>query len=599
MRSSPRPTTIAALLTEHARERGSKTFCTVLPDGRQEGVSITYERLAAAARTLAARLLDVCAPGDRALILENDIADYIVAFMACQHAGVVAVPLAVPTPVGSARRIATLRAIARDCAATAVLTGGRGDLRAQITRFAPELDAPRWLGIGPDVWMAGPGVEAARQAVPPRPDDLSFLQYTSGSTSTPKGVMVTHEALLRNARVQADGMGLGADDVIVSWLPLFHDMGLIGKVLQTFYLGASAVLMPSLVFVQRPVRWLTAITRYRGTVAGAPNFGYDLCVRRVPPDERAELDLTSWRVAFNGAEPVRPVTLDAFAAAYRPHGFDPKALRAAYGLAENVLITTVSTAGAQPRMLRVDRAALAAGRLVPGGSQTIVGVGAPTGERRVEIVDPDTGQPRASGRVGEVWVGGPDLAGGYWGRPEESERTFAARLVSGGDQPFLRTGDLGVLHDGELFITGRLKDLVIVGGRNHYPQDLEATVEAAHPWIRGGGGCAAFAATHDDGGDDGGGEKLVIVAEMARPAGAWAGAAASTVPTLAEITRAVRASVAAEHGINVDDLVLVAPGAVPRTSSGKVRRRACRDAYLAGELTPARLPVAEPAGRAQ
>ncbi len=225
-----------------------------------------------------------------------------------------------------------------------------------------------------------------------------------------------------------------------------------------------------------------------------------------------------------------------------------------------------------------------------------MGVGAPTGERRVEIVDPDTGQPRASGRVGEVWVGGPDLAGGYWGRPEESERTFAARLVSDGNQPFLRTGDLGVLHDGELFITGRLKDLVIVGGRNHYPQDLEATVEAAHPWIRGGGGCAAFAVAHDDGD---GGEKLVIVAEMARPAGAWAAAAASTVPTLAEITRAARASVAAEHGINVDDLVLVAPGAVPRTSSGKVRRRACRDAYLAGELTPARLPVAEPAGRAQ
>ncbi len=592
MRSSPQSSTIAELLSEHARERGSKVFCTILPDGGQEGPSITYADLDAAARALAARLLAACAPGDRALILESDIADFVVAFMACQRAGVVAVPLATPTPIGSASRVATLRAIARDCAATVVLTGGRGELRAQVTRFAPEIAALHWIVIGSTGGTIGTAPDPPREAARVRPDDLAFLQYTSGSTSTPKGVMVTHEALLRNARLQADGMRLDADDVVVSWLPLFHDMGLIGKVLQTFYLGARAVLMPPMTFVQRPSRWLAAITRHGGTVAGAPNFGFDLCVRRVYPQERAELDLSSWRVAFSGAEPVRPATLDAFVDAYRPHGFEARALFAAYGLAENTLITTVSAAGTRPRTLRVDRAELAAGRLAPGGSQEIVGVGIPAPERRLEIVDPDTCRRCPPGSVGEVWAGGPDVAAGYWGRPEESALTFAARIAPDDDGPFLRTGDLGVLHDGELFITGRLKDLVIVGGRNHYPQDLEATVEAAHPWIRGIGGCAAFAVDRDDG------ERLVIVSEVSRPTEAWAADAPDAVPSSAEIDRAVRSAISVEHGIAVDDLVLVAPGAVPRTSSGKVRRRACRAAYEAGGLRPAPLSLAGPAHEA-
>lgn len=564
--------TIAALLSDQASQRGEKIAYTFLKD--DEVRAITYAELDVSARAIAARVQRSARPGDRALILATDNEAFIRGFLACQHAGVIAVPVCPPVPIGSARRVATLRSIARDSGAGVVLTQGTTDLRSALRDVAPELLSPQWIHVD-EVSTA----EAADfRAVQRRSDDLAFLQYTSGSTSAPKGVMVPHEALMHNEELFARSMGMTSDDVIVSWLPLFHDMGLIGKVLQNLYVGAHAVLLPSLAFVQRPTRWLRAITEYRGTLSGAPNFAYDLCVHRIREEERAGLDLSSWRVAFSGAEPIRAGTLEAFAQTYAPHGFDEKAFYPGYGLAEITLMATGSELGAGAHTLSVDAAKLREGRVVDGHDQVLVSVGRAAPHRDIAIVDPATCAEVAPGEVGEIWLAGPDVARGYWNKPVETANTFGGHIAGTGAGPFLRTGDLGVVVAGRLYVTGRLKDLLIVGGLNHYPQDVEETVESAHTWIRRGC-CAVFALERDDR------EQTVVVAEVQRPAGD------ASAPDLAEIARLVRTKVAAAHGVQVDEAVLVAPGSVPKTSSGKLQRAACRVAYELGELTPARAPA--------
>ena len=580
--------TVSALLSENAQVRGDKTAYTFLTNGHDEAEALSYGRLDLEARAIAARLLHSARPGDRAMILAADNAHFIRAFMACQHAGVVAVPVAPPTPLRNARKIAVLQAVARDSGAAVVLTGSSPDLHGPISELAPELGALEWIPVDSVPVSAGSGFRPPATGS----EDLSFLQYTSGSTSLPKGVMVTHRALLRNEEMFSHVMRIGADDVLVSWLPLFHDMGLIGKVLQNAYAGSHLVLMPPLAFVQRPARWLRAITRYRGTVSGAPNFAYDLCVRRVPEEDRAEFDLSSWRVAFSGAEPIRPATVEAFAAAYAPHGLSRGALMNAYGLAEATLITCGTEAGAGPVFFDVDRETLRKGALAPGTDHQVVGVGRARLSREIVIADPETLRTRAPGEVGEIWTAGLDTPAGYWNNPEETERTFHAHTSDTGAGPYLRTGDLGALVDGELVITGRLKDLLIVGGRNHYPQDIELTAERAHPWVRPG--CsAAFAVSAGEGDSDA--EQLVLVLEVLRPRETRGKAAGSAdVPSLASIRRAVRAAVSAEHGIQLDVVHLVVPGSAPKTSSGKIQRRAAKAEYLARSFTPA----PEPEGRA-
>jgi acyl-CoA synthetase (AMP-forming)/AMP-acid ligase II/acyl carrier protein len=356
--------------------------------------------------------------------------------------------------------------------------------------------------------------------------------------------------------------------VVVGWLPLYHDMGLIGNVLQPLYVGARAVLLSPLTFLQRPALWLAAVARYRATTSGGPNFAYDLCARKVGEEEKAGLDLSSWSVAFNGAEPVRAETVERFAAAFAPCGFRRAAFFPCYGLAEATLFVTGGAPGAGPVIRPVDAAALERHQVAdapPGApGRALVGCGRAAAGQAVRIVDPESGAPCAPGRVGEVWVAGPSVAAGYWGRPEETARTFGARLA--GEGPFLRTGDLGFLADGELFVTGRRKDLIILRGRNHYPQDLERTAEASHPALRPGCG-AAFGVDRD------GEERLVILQEVERSAADPAG-----------IADAVRRAVAGEHEVAVEEVVLVRSGTVLKTSSGKVRRAACRAAYLAGEL---------------
>ncbi|HEY0782568.1 MAG TPA: AMP-binding protein, partial [Thermoanaerobaculia bacterium] len=493
----------------------------------------------------------------------------------CLYAGVVAVP-AYP-PRANDRRQERLAAIARDAEPRAILTtgaivaslAGREGLAARL----PELAAARFVAT--DELPASLGAD--RDAPEPEPRSIAFLQYTSGSTATPKGVQVTHANLLANERMIGAAFGMSAESVVVGWLPLYHDMGLIGNVLQPLFCGGRCVLMSPVAFLQRPRRWLEAIARHRATTSGGPNFAYELCVRKVPPEDRRGLDLSSWTVAFNGAEPVRAATLARFAEAFAPCGFRREALYPCYGLAEATLFVTGGVRGREPRVLAVagealERNAVEAVALEAAGARELVSSGAPRLGQRVAIVDPDSREMVGDGRVGEVWVAGSSVAAGYWRQPEATERDFAARLLDGSG-PFLRTGDLGFGWDGELFVTGRLKDLIIVRGRNCYPQDLERTAEEAHPRLRPGCG-AAFAVESADGDPS---ERLVVVQEVERQVKAGSAEAA-------EIARAVRQAVAQEHEVPVHEVVLTRIGAVPKTSSGKVQRRATRQLYLDGEL---------------
>jgi acyl-CoA synthetase (AMP-forming)/AMP-acid ligase II len=353
--------------------------------------------------------------------------------------------------------------------------------------------------------------------------------------------MVTHGNLLANARAITRAVGLGERDVLLSWLPLYHDMGLIGIVIQSVLLGARCVLMPPTAFLQRPLRWLRAMTRYGATLSGGPDFAYDLCVRRSTPEERAGLDLRRWRVAFNGAEPVSPETLDRFTRAFAPAGFRAEALCPCYGLAESTLLVSVSPPGAAPAMREVEKPA-----------RRLAGSGTVAPGTEVAIVHPRTRRRLEAGRVGEIWVAGPQVAAGYWGRPRESARTFRARPAGEERGAWLRTGDLGFLEGRELFVTGRIKDLIVLRGRNLYPQDVERTAVASHPGFAPGG-AAAFAV------EAGGRERLAVVQEVGRR---------FRTTAAAEAIAALRRAVAEEHEAEVHGVALLAPGTLPRTSSG-------------------------------
>ncbi|HEY0556339.1 MAG TPA: condensation domain-containing protein, partial [Thermoanaerobaculia bacterium] len=444
---------------------------------------------------------------------------------------------------------ARLRSIARDAGpraaltTSAVLAGTKG-----LAALAPELAAVRWIATDA---LAGSGDDEGTLPEPD-PESLAFVQYTSGSTAEPKGVEVTHANLLHNERMIGAAFEQDERSVVVGWLPLHHDMGLIGNVLQPLHAGGRCVLMSPVAFLQRPLRWLEAISRFRGTTSGGPDFAYELCVRKASPEAIAVLDLSSWRVAFNGAEPVRAETLERFAAAFAPCGFRPEAFYPCYGLAEATLFVTGGLPGRAPR---VDAAS---GR---------VSCGRPWMGTRMVVADPESGVERPAGSEGEIWIAGPSVARGYWENPEATALDFNAFLATG-EGPFLRTGDLGVLAaDGELFVSGRLKDLIILRGRNLYPQDVELTGENAHPDLQPGGG-AAFSV------EVGGGERLVIVHEVARHRKAG----------IEEIAEAVRRAVAAEHEAQVHEVVLIRQAGLPKTSSGKVQRRRCRELYRAGEL---------------
>jgi acyl-CoA synthetase (AMP-forming)/AMP-acid ligase II len=573
-----------ALLPEILQRRAAldperRAYVFIDEHGTETAV-LSYGDLHAQALATAAELARYCAPGDRALLIFAPGLEFIVAFFACLYARVIAVPLNLPR---RSRLTAAARVIARDCAASAALTTGAAlaDARAALEAApagaggaaGPGSEALRWLVVDQPGHADWRPAAAAFQPLPATPEEIAFLQYTSGSTADPKGVMVSHGNLRANERMIQRAFGHDADSTVVGWAPFFHDQGLIGNVLQPLRAGATSVLMSPLTFARWPLSWLSAVSKYRAHTSGGPNFAFDACVARAARGDVPDLDLSSWRVAFNGAEPIRAETLRRFAETFAPHGFRPAALFPCYGLAEATLLVTGSRKGRGPRITGVDPVALGRERYVPaadGHGQLVVGSGLalPPAEPEagIRIVDSVTGLPCAPDRVGEIWVTGPHVAQGYWGRPGATEATFGGRLPGDHDHRYLRTGDLGFIADGELYVVGRLKDLVIIRGRNYYPQDIEHTAESSHPALRPGG-CAAFsiAAT-------GGAEQLVVVQEVRPGDGTRAGAD--------DIVGAIRAAVIREHQVALGDLVLTLPGQLQKTSSGKIMRSAARQRYL-------------------
>ncbi len=578
---NPHPaSSLVDLLRFRADEDPAGCAYTFLLNGEIEEGHLTYGELDLRARAVAARLQSLGARGERALLLYPPGLEYVAALFGCFYAGVTAVPA---YPPRRNRTDARLQSIVADCRPTLALT--TRELLGEAERLCastPELGGLRWLATE-DV----PADEAGSWADPEASGDtLAFLQYTSGSTAAPKGVMVSHGNLLHNFAVIEGFCGYTPATRSVIWLPPYHDMGLIGGILQPLFTGYWAALFSPVAFIQRPARWLEAISRYRATSSGGPNFAYELCVHAVRPEERAGLDLSHWEIAFNGAEPVRAETLRAFGEAFAESGFRERAFYPCYGLAEATLMVTGSQPPEPPVVRAVDAGALGEGMVreaEPEGRYRLVGSGRSAPSQRVVIVDPVTLRACPADRVGEVWVAGASVARGYWGRAEETAETFAAFESATGEGPFLRTGDLGFLDDGELFVTGRLKDLIVIRGRNHYPQDIEQTAIRSHDGLRAGLG-AAFSV------DQGGEERLVVVHEVSRQAAAGM--------DVEEVGEAIRRAVAAEHGVQVHAVAVVRPGGVPRTSSGKVQRRACRARFLAGELPLVGVSVREDAASA-
>ncbi len=565
--------TFVDLLQARAAALPNQIAYTFLLDGETQAVNLTYQALDSQARAIAAYLQSFDSARERALLLYPPGLEFISAFFGCLYAGVVAVPAYLPRRNQNGERV---RAIATDAQAKlALTTRSLADQLQQQLTSDPSLSPLHWLTT--DQLDATSKQDALYwRPISPDVEDLALLQYTSGATGLPKGVMISHAHLWHNAAGIQHCFRDGPESCGVSWLPMYHDMGLIGGVLQPLFVGRPMVLMSPAHFIQKPVRWLQTISRYRATTSGGPNFAYDLCVQKIRDAQKADLDLASWTVAFSGSESIRAKTLEDFAHSFADCSFRKTAFHPCYGMAEATLMVSSKRGQTAPTVLSLDGVALEQHRLRPTDITTdstrhIVGCGQAALDQQIEIVDPVTLIPCTAQTVGEIWVSGPNVAQGYWERPGESEFAFQAYLANPEQGPFLRTGDLGFKHNGELFITGRLKDVVIIRGRNHYPQDIEWTVESSHPALRAGHS-VAFAISVD------GIERLVINQEIDRPA----------LRTLDRdrVMQAIRQAISQEHQLQVYAIALYKPGSLPKTSSGKIQRSACRTAYLSEAMTP-------------
>lgn len=538
-----------------------------------EGVprDLSWGELHRRATVLAGRLRRVSAQGDRVAVLAPSGPEYVVALFACWYAGTVAVPLFPPDLPRHGERLASSYV---DCAPRCVVTtSAAADRVKEFIEARP--GRPALILADDDGAAAEPFTRSAASR-----DDVAYLQYTSGSTRTPAGVVISYGNLAANVRQLWTAFAEGRGAVTaVNWLPLFHDMGLLATVAVPLLHGTRSVFFDPVAFLMRPERWLRLLSTAGTAYTAAPNFAYDYCVRRIAPAARAGFDLSRVFVWLNGAEPVRAGTVAAFADAFAGSGVDRSAICAAYGLAEATVFVAGDPPERPPTVTRFDRVALAAGtaRVARDGAATseLVSCGRPVGQR-VAIVDPDRRVRLPDGEVGEIWVYGANTARRYWRQPELTAEVFGAMLTGSGGLPigpWMRTGDLGVVYEGELYITGRRKDLIIVAGRNHYPQDIEATAAAAAPQVADGH-VVAFAVSHF-GGPDGAVEKAVVVAERARSA-----PPGDQRPD--EAARDVRAAVWAAHDLALHDVLLIEPGGLPRTSSGKLTRNLARERYLAG-----------------
>lgn len=556
------------VLRGHAQQKPDALGFALLRNGSEISSQLTFGQLDRRARAIASVLQDRGLAGQRVLLLFPNDLHYISAFMGCLYAGATAVPV-YPPQMG--RQINRMLAIRQDCGAKAMLTSRM--VLSMIEARMPEMidDTAAWIATDEI------SDQAATEwlAFAPHSDDLAFLQYTSGSTGQPKGVRITHGNLLHNQQVIKGAFRTTSRMTILGWLPLYHDMGLIGNVLHSLYMGTPFYLMSPLTFLQNPLHWLEGISTFRAATSGGPNFAYELCVNKVSPEDAARLDLSGWEVAFCGAEPVNADTLRRFTEKFYAAGFRENRFQPCYGLAESTLAVSGGKPApdSRPVVLSLDRVALRAQQVAIASddqtdAQPLVGCGRIGEGLTLRIVQPEQQVALAEGHIGEIWVQGDSVSQGYWGQSELTRDTFQAQLP-GEAGTFLRTGDLGFLYEGQLFLTGRLKDLIIIRGKNHYPQDLEATVAEAHDAFRPGGGVATSAEVQGE-------ERLLILQEVQRN-------------TLSEaegeqLIGIIREAISKQHELQPYAIVLLPRKSALKTSSGKIQRSATRAAYLAGQL---------------
>ena len=586
----PAGVTLVTFLDRHIANIGDAVAYRYLDYSQHaegKAIDLTWAQLGARLRAIAARLQQVTARGDRVAILAPQGIDYIVGFFAAIKAGAIAVPLFAPELPGHADR---LNAVLGDAQPAAVLTtAAASQAVGEFVRTLPRDRRPRVIAIDeiPD------SVGATFVPADLDTDDIAYLQYTSGSTRTPVGVEITHRAVGTNVLQMVISTGIDWDIRSVSWLPLYHDMGLLMIVCVAVF-GTQVTLMSPIAFVRRPQRWirqLAAESKFGRTFAAAPNFAFELAVERGLPAHGEDLDLSNVASLINGSEPVSLDSIRKFNAAFAPYGLPSTTVKPSYGMAEATLFVSTIDLTAEATAVYLDRDELGAGRAVrvePDAPNAVaqVSCGRIARSQWGVVVNPDAEAELPDGEVGEIWLHGDNIGRGYWARPQETERVFGnklqSRLAVGShadgapvEATWLRTGDLGVYLDGELYITGRIKDMIILDGRNHYPQDIEATTAEASPAVRAGYVAAFSVPANAGAATDGVGERLVIVAERAAGAGR-----ADPQPVI----DAIRAAVSRRHGVALSDMRLVAAGVIPRTTSGKLARRACRAQYLDGEL---------------
>jgi acyl-CoA synthetase (AMP-forming)/AMP-acid ligase II len=565
-------TSLNDVLRAHAATRPDDRAYVFIGDrGREEAV-LTFAELDRRAQALARWLAAQAEPGARALLVFPPGLDFLVGFFGCLYAGVIAVPMMPPSRRDRLRDSSL--SIIDDCTPKLGLTVSDylDPIRSTLGQQS-KVAAMAWVGVDTETFPSTTTTIPMARAQPQR-DTIAFLQYTSGSTSTPKGVMVSHGNLLANLEMIRSAYGQGRHSTRVGWIPLYHDMGLILNALSACYAGALCVLMPPAAFMQRPLSWIAAIDRYRAEMTCAPNFAFDHCVDRYRAEELNGIDLSCWKVAVNGAEPVRVDTLDRFARIFSAHGFDANALHPNYGMAETTLMISGGKRETNPVLWRVSRDGLKKNRALPtedsNDLQVLVGCGRMLPGERIAVVDPDTCRRQSAGWVGEVWVNGANVAQGYWRKPGPTQQIFRVRIVGEGEDGWLRTGDLGCVDEaGELYITGRIRDMMIFRGANYYPQDIERTAERSHPALRHHCG-AAFTLLRDKQ------PLLVVIQEVKRTH--------RNHVDVADIKAAIRRSVVREHELHVHDVVLIRHGTIPKTTSGKIRRSLARQLYLADQL---------------
>lgn len=562
------PTSLVDILRWRAKNQPQRLAYRYLIDGEYDEVVLTYEELDRRARSIGAVLQASASAGDRAILLFPPGLDFIAAYFGCLYAKIIAVPSYPPHPARLERMLPIIRGITANAEPAVVLLtsslfnviNSQNVIQAEFGNMKLLVTDNNEIDDWAEKWQQ-PEISE---------NDIAFLQYTSGSTTIPRGVMVSHNNLLHNLGLIEKFFGQSSESHAVIWLPPYHDMGLIGGILQPLYSGYPATLISHMMFLQRPFRWLQAISRFHATTSGGPNFAYDLCIRKIKPEQRELLDLSRWEVAFNGAEQVYHKTLDQFAHYFAPCGFRREAFLPCYGLAEATLMVTGGPKTRPPVIQNLMKWGLEKNQVIisPKKSEdtrSLISCGQNKSDQKIIIVNPETLTPYPADHIGEIWVSGPSVASGYWNKPSETELTFGARLSNSGEGPFLRTGDLGFLHEGELFITGRLKELIISEGHNHYASDIEKTVESSHPAIKPAG-CAAFSINNAES------ESLIIIAEIEHKPDVEA----------AEVANAIRKAVAVHHELHVVDIRLTQPGGIPRTTSGKIKHFVCKTNYIAG-----------------